>query len=252
MKLRSPAVLVLVTLGLATACVPQERAKDQKTFVLVHGAWGGAWDYQVLSSILTTAGHFVYRPTLTGLGERVHLASPDVTLGTHVQDIVSVLEFGDLRNVVLVGHSYGGMVITAVAHRVPERIAHLVYVDAMLPEDGESVWDLLPEGTRNHLAKLAENEGGGWQIPPFWPDPGKDVPHPLATFREAVSLESSDASRIPGTYILTQEPGAEVDDFSAYAERARSRDWPCHVLRTNHNPQRTMPNELAALLMEAG
>jgi len=105
----------------------------------VHGAWGGSWDWRRADSILTAHGHRVYRPSLTGLGDRVHLASPTIGLLTHITDIVNVLVWEDLHDVILVGHSYGGMVITGVADQVPQRIRHLIYLDAFLPDSGESV-----------------------------------------------------------------------------------------------------------------
>jgi len=123
------------------------------------------------------------------------------------------------------------------------------YVDAMLPLDGESVFDLMPEPARNHFLALAESQGEGWKIPPFWPDPGKDMPMPLAAFREPITLGNPLADKLPGTYILTLEPGAAADDFSRYAERAKARGWKYQELRTGHNPQRTMPKEYAAILM---
>src|SRR5581483_12288456 len=106
--------------------------------------WGGGWEWREVARALEAKGHAVSRVTLTGLGERSHLLSPAVDLDTHVQDVVAHLELDDLRDVVLVGHSYGGMVVTGAADRVPERIARLVYVDAFVPNDGESLFDLLP------------------------------------------------------------------------------------------------------------
>lgn len=240
------AILFLVV---ALYSQDNQQSKTRKTFVFVHGAWGGGWDYKEMESLLETAGHHVYRTTLTGLGERVHLANPQVNLETHIQDVVNVLKFEDLTGIVLVGHSYGGMVITGVAHRVPERISRLVYLDAMLPLDGESVFDLMGEQGRKFFFDLANTKGEGWKIPPFWPDPGKDVPQPLAAFSQQISLGNPLADKIPGTYILTLEPGATSDDFSRYAERAKQRGWKYHELRTGHNPQRTMPKEYAAILM---
>ena len=242
---------VIASLFLTVTSYSQDnqQSKTPKTFVFVHGAWGGGWDYKQMESLLEAAGHRVYRTTLTGLGEKVHLANPQVNLETHIQDIVNVLKFEDLTGIVLVGHSYGGMVITGVAHRVPERISRLVYVDAMLPLDRESVFDLMGEQSREFFLDLANTKGEGWKIPPFWPDPGKDVPQPLAAFREPISLGNPLADKLPATYILTLEPGAASDDFSRYAERAKQPRWKYHELRTGHNPQRTMPKEYAAILM---
>src|SRR5919202_1722005 len=118
------------------------------TFVLVHGAWHGGWCCRRLIPLLRDAGHEVYAPTLTGLGERSHLLSPAIDLETHVRDVTGVLEYEELTGVVLVGHSYGGMVITGVAEDAAPRLAHLVYLDAFLPRDGECLMDLFSSRAR--------------------------------------------------------------------------------------------------------
>src|SRR4051812_30047626 len=117
--------------------------KTQKatTFVLVHGAWHGGWCYDEVAKRLRSEGYDVYTPTLTGLGERSHLLSPEINLDTHIQDVLNVIRWQDLETIVLCGHSYGGMVVTGVADVVPDRIASLVYLDAYVPRSGESVWD---------------------------------------------------------------------------------------------------------------
>src|SRR3954454_14928765 len=151
------------------------------TFVLIAGAWQGGWCWQRVSPRLRAAGHEVYTPTLTGLGERVHLVRPDVTLETHVTDILNVLRFEDLGDVTLVGHSYGGMVITGVADRAPDRVSRLVYLDALVPNDGESLHDLNSPARRAEHIEGARASGAGWLIPGHNPDAG-DVPQPLSTF----------------------------------------------------------------------
>src|SRR5437867_3282753 len=123
------------------------------TFVLVHGASTGGWYWAPVRSLLRDAGHEVHTPTLTGLGERCHLLSRGIGLDTHIQDVVNALVYEDLRDVVLAGHSYSGMVVTGVADRVPERIAHLVYVDAFVPHHGESLLDLGGPGAREYIEK---------------------------------------------------------------------------------------------------
>ncbi|MBN1301616.1 MAG: alpha/beta hydrolase [Melioribacteraceae bacterium] len=223
---------------------------DKNTYVFVHGAWGGGWDYKIMEKILEAEGHTVYRPTLTGQGEKEHLIGPDVNLDTHIQDIINVLKFEDLDDVILIGHSYGGMVITGVAHRVPEKIKHLVYADAMLPFDGESVLSLGNPEDKNFFLDLAESKGNGYSIPPFWKEWGKDVPHPLGTFQQKIRLGNPDAEKLPGTYILTIDPGAESDGFSKYAERAKEKSYYYYELRTGHNLQRTMPEEYAEILLK--
>ena len=129
------------------------------TFVLVHGGWHGGWCWQKVIPFLEAAGHEVYAPTLTGLAERASELSPDIGLDTHIQDIVGLLEEKDLQGVILVGHSYGGMVITGVVDAVPERIAHLVYLDTFVPRDGESMVDVSPMVIRLLLRRQAQ---AGW------------------------------------------------------------------------------------------
>src|SRR5262245_33383250 len=114
------------------------------TIVAVHGAWSAAWSWKKVRPLLRARGHDLVTPTLTGLGERSHLARPDIGLALHIEDIAAVLEFEDLRDIILLGHSYGGMVVTGVANRMPERIAKLVYLDAFVPGNGDCVFSLLP------------------------------------------------------------------------------------------------------------
>src|SRR5438270_1078401 len=118
------------------------RCPAVSTYVLVHGAWGGSYGWRKVRPLLQQAGHTVFSPSLTGQGERAHLATPEVNLSTHIQDVCNTLWYEDLTDVILVGHSYGGMVVTGVADRMPERIKHLVYLDAFLPGDGQSLYDL--------------------------------------------------------------------------------------------------------------
>ena len=141
------------------------------TFVLVHPAWFGGWCWRKVSPVLRARGHEVFAPTLTGLGERAHLASQKVGLEMHVEDVANVLEYEDLRQVILVGNSSGGMVITGVADRMPERIAHLVYLDAFVPEDGQSMLDIIPAERRPLMEALVQKEGSGWLLPRFAPPP---------------------------------------------------------------------------------
>ena len=141
------------------------------------------------------------------------------------------------------------MVITGVADRIPEKIKHIVYVDAMLPEDAESVFSLNTDDRSKMFLELAETKGKGYSIPPYWDDWGKDVPHPLGTFRQPISLKNPNREKIPSTYILTIEPGQTTDSFSKYAERAKKKNWAYYELPTGHNAQRTMPNEYAEILM---
>src|SRR5579864_6960902 len=133
--------------------------RKMATYVLVHGAWGGSYNWRKLRPMLQAAGHTVFNPSLTGLGERAHLASPSVNLSTHIQDVCNALFYEDLTDVILVGHSYGGMVVTGVADRMPERIKHLVFLDAFVPGDGQSLRDLAANPNN------ATPDTGDWRVP---------------------------------------------------------------------------------------
>jgi hypothetical protein len=139
-----------------------------------------------------------------------------------------------------------------VAHRIPDKIKHLVYVDAILPVDGESVLDLGTEDSKEFFLNIAKSQGEGYSIPPLWPNPGKDVPHPIASFQQQISLEDPKAETIPGSYILTIEPGRDKDDFVKYAERAKTKGYKYFELPTGHNPQRSMPIDYANILIRVG
>ena len=247
----------VVALMCAAACAPlplEEPAEaTQLTIVFVHGAWAGGWHYTKVQPLLEEAGCRVYRPTMTGLGERVHLAGPGVGLSTHIEDIVNVLEFEDLREVVLVGHSYGGMVIAGVANRVPDRIGRMVYFDAIVPEDGESVMSLLGEG----IDRMATSGGGGaepWQLVPLWVKEGKpppvDVPQSILTFTEPIVLDNLEAARIPTAFLLTVEHGKETDLYDVFADRARDREWKVVTMEGGHNPQWFQPEAFVDVLLQ--
>lgn len=241
------ALIPVTAFALGCAAAPN---KPSYTYVIVHGAWGGGWDWQAMDSLLTAQGHRVHRVTLTGLGERVHLASRDIGLTTHINDVLNSIAFEQLKDVVLVGHSYGGMVITGVADKAPERIRALIYIDAFLPESGENVMRLL--GDRG-AAFFSANVKDGLIVPPWVPPNAavpKDVPHPAKTFTDTLFLTNAAARTIKGSYILTIEQGATRDDFSAYAERAKARGWPVHQMTADHVPERTARTELLRLLQE--
>src|SRR5215203_5818244 len=170
------------------------------TYVLAHGGWHGGWSWKKVTPLLRAAGHAVATPTLTGLGERAHLLSPEIGLETHVQDILGVLEYEDLAGVVLVGHSSGGMVVMAVADRAPGRVAHLVYLDAFVPQTGQALVDLPPADRRAVFVEQARTAGEGWRVPApperngvideadlAWVRP-RLGPQPLATFTEPLRL----------------------------------------------------------------
>jgi pimeloyl-ACP methyl ester carboxylesterase len=231
--------------------------------VLVHGAWHGGWCWRHVVPLLRARGHEVHHPTLTGLGERSHLREPVGTgwdLDTHVQDIVAVLEYEDLREVVLVGHSYGGVVITGVADRAAHRLQQLVYLDAWLPSDGESLFDVMRPERRELFRERARRHGGLVPSPPpqlfgVTASPTVDwlaarlVPQPVRTFEQPLVLRSSpEVISLPRTYLCCTE-GPLVPTFEPFAARARSTSgWRYRELRTGHDAMVTAPHELAAAL----
>ena len=233
-------LLFTITLLACALLFVMSEAKAQNTkptIVIVHGAWGGAWAFRKVDAELREKGYNVYRPQLTGLGERVHLTRPDIGLSTHIDDVVNMILYEDLHDITLVGHSYGGMVITGVADRVPDRIKRLVYVDALLPNDGESLLSIL--GTSDFIKSMIK---GDYIVPPWVkPDqpPPHDVPQPLKTFNEPIVLKNPAARKLPATYILTVEKGKEAkdDDFYSQSLRAKERGWPVLQLTADHNPQ---------------
>ena len=244
--------LALLLLG----CSPKShlRVSEPQTYVIVHGAWGGGWAFRQVDDLLAAQGHKVYRPTLTGQGERVHLASLEVGLETHIQDVVNTILFEELQDVVLVGHSYGGMVVTGTADRIPERIGHLIYLDAIVPEDGESV---ITGWSKDGEKKDWINNAKDGYLKPNWvkadqPVP-KDVPHPIRTFTDTIVLKNQVRLRIPTSYILTVEPGTEAqeDSFFPFADRAGKLGWPIYQMQADHNPQWSAPQELVAILNKA-
>ena len=161
-------------------------------FVIVHGGFGGGWEWTPVAQLLRERGHSVFTPTLTGMGERSHLG-PRVGLSTHIEDIVAVLEFEDLHNVVLCGASYGGMPITGAADRASERIALLVYIDALVPMDGQSGLDLLPERFGALVRAAADRHGHGWIAIPdgALPPQGLRVDQTVARLRREAPRSAS-------------------------------------------------------------
>jgi pimeloyl-ACP methyl ester carboxylesterase len=237
-----------------------------KNVVLVHGAWMGAWCWKRVLPLLRAAHHEVYTPTLTGLGELSHLLTPEIDLNTHVEDIVNFLEYQDLENVVLVSHSYAGMAAGSASHRIPERIAQLVYVDAYVPVHEKSFFDLQASRFREMIKELAKAEGDGWKIPAL--DPAgeslgvsdsddiewlrsKMTEHPIRTLENPAILGNPDADKIPRTYIYcTGNPPDGT--FPRIATQIKQDDkWRYLELDSPHAAMITAPNALAAKILEA-
>lgn len=243
---------VFACLGLLAAggtVFSAEPGKQPQTYVIVHGATGGGWDWKTVDHLLTADGNTVFRPTLTGLGERVHLATPEVNLTTHVTDIVNVILFEDLHDVILVGHSYGGMVITGVMERIPERIRHIVYLDAAAPDDGQSALEYWHEPLSN--MKVVD---GMVMFP--WIDATKpfprDVPQPVKTLTEPVSYRNPAVKLLPVTYIWFNHPDYSAEERIREEKQGQrlhdARGWTIRKLDSEHIAERTHPRELTAML----
>jgi pimeloyl-ACP methyl ester carboxylesterase len=229
-------------------------------FVLVHGAWHGGWCWREVRAALEAAGYRVFTPTQTGLGERAHLLSRAITLETFVEDIANVLRFEDLADVVLVGHSFGGLAISGVADRMPERLRHLVYLDSMLLEAGQSPFDTLtPEIVAGRI-QAAEETSGGLSLP--FPKPkslgilteadaakiaGRLTPHPLSTYRSPLALAHPLTNGVPATYVHCTAP--VYTPLASSRNLAAARGIPIVELATGHDAMITAPLETADLLM---
>lgn len=226
------------------------------TFLVAHGAWSAGWAWKKMRPLLRARGHELYTPTHTGLGERAHLASPRIDLETHISDILGVLEYEDLADVMLIGHSYGGMVATGVADRARKRIAKLIYLDAHAPGDGESLFDLNPD-RRSAMVGAARQSGEGWKMPPnpmppdtsaadqAWAMPRR-MPQPLKTFEQKLRLRHG-ALTLPRHYIYCQRCRPD-DGFRKFYECAKREGWGHDEIDASHNPHITAPEALAVLL----
>jgi pimeloyl-ACP methyl ester carboxylesterase len=224
------------------------------TFLVAHGAWSAGWAWKKMRPRLRERGHELCTPTYTGLGERVHLARPEVDLETHIADVLGVLHCEDLRGVILIGHSYGGMVATGVADRAPERLSQLVYLDAFVPRSGQALRDLVPQPPGGP----AGPEGEVWRIPanPLPADTGAEdaawimprrFPQPRRTFEQPINLSGA-SDRIAKTYIYCTRPGPG-DVFRRFADRTRGEaGWRYLEIDATHNPHITAPDALASLL----
>jgi len=234
------------------------------TYVLVHGGAHGGWCYGPVARILRSAGQEVHAPTLTGLGDRSHLLRPGIDLDTHIADIVAVLRYEDLRDVILVGHSYGGMVITGVADRAPDRVGHLVYLDAATPVNGQSLVDIAGPLMRAARAQGRVVDGvelvlfaGTEPLPHYGVTDPDDIawmderltPHPWTCFEQPLRLTNEAALwAIPQSHIVCTSTLATRDPVRMEAARAAGRLWD---IDTGHDLMITEPEAVAALLLKA-
>ncbi len=221
------------------------------TFLICHGAWSAGWAWKKMRALLGASGHTVFTPSYTGMGERAHLSGPMVDLETHIQDVLGVIEYEALTDIVLVGHSYGGMVATGVADRVPGHIRHLVYLDAFVPSDGQSLDDLRGGET----AATVE----GWLVPPMpsapdtspediaWSAPRRRH-QPVRTFGQKLRLRNPGMPAFGRTYVWCTKKGPG-DVFTQLAERFREdAAWRFVEMDASHSPNITAPEALAVVL----
>jgi pimeloyl-ACP methyl ester carboxylesterase len=228
------------------------------TFVLVHGGWGGGWEWTPVADALRQRGHEVFTPTLTGLGEREHIRASEVTLADHIDDVVGVIHFEDIDDVVLCGHSYGGMVVTGVADRRPERIRLLTYLDAFVPRDGESLRDVTPPGLIDALLAVGRDRGDGRAPIPdelLPPDDARNEateryvarlrPQATNTFTERIALTGA-VDRLPRAYVHCT--GYEDSVMGPFADRARSEGWLYRDIHTQHDLHLSDPDGTVEVL----
>lgn len=230
------------------------------TFVLVHGAWHGGWCWKKVVPLLRNAGHEVFTPTLTGLGERAHLLTPDIDLMTHVHDIRGVLEYEDLQGVILVGHSYGGMVLSSIAEHTGTRVTQLVYLDAFLPEAGKALRDYADGVALDELVRV---HGDGWRYPTprmegedfFGVTASDDVAwmlarvgdHPYKTMTQPVQVTADYLNAVQRTYILTTTGPL----FREAADRAKGLGFRSYELfSADHDAMITQPEALVKIFLE--
>jgi pimeloyl-ACP methyl ester carboxylesterase len=243
------------------------------TYVLVGGAWLGGWCWQRVARQLRDNGHDAYPATLTGLGERVHLASPQVDLETHITDVVKLIEFEDLNEVVLLGHSYAGLVVTGVADRIPERISELVYLDTAPLPDGAVLLETFPPEARRHIESQVQELGNGWRfpIPPreelanMASLEGVDedhlrllysraTPQPFGTYTQPLHLENPAREGLPKVGIVCSFSLAQVKAMISSGDplfrELAGPEWRFVELPTGHWPMFSRPEDLARLLLD--
>lgn len=229
------------------------------TFVLVHGAWHGSWCWKRVRTALQQRGHDVFTPSLTGVADRHHLMSPQVDLETHIADVANLIRWEELSDVVLCGHSYGGCVISGVADRMADRIGALVYLDAFVLENGQSLHDTLPAEMRNAQIEGARQAGEAWKVPPIpaeafhvnaedcaWVN-RQCTMQPLATFQQSLHLTGAIDGIANVTFILAS--GWTPSPFTAFYQRAKARNWKTVDIPCGHDVMLDQPEALTAALL---
>lgn len=260
-----------VLLGACESTHSERRLAPSNNVVLIHGAWHGGWCWQYVASILRDKGFNVLTPTLSGLGDRSAELSTAITLDTHIEDACAAIESSGLERFILVGHSYGGMVVTGVADRMKSRIEHVVYLDAAVPTDGQSMITVGPSKTEDEIAAirqglLALSQDDGLSMQPLPPEafgipgdhPKRDwvaenlTPHPFRTWTTPIALENGGASGLKKTYAHCTSPVLTPSSFPYFANQARNHpEWRLREIATGHDAMVTAPTEVADIIMSA-
>ena len=232
------------------------------SFVLVHGAWHGSWCWKHVRRVLQAQGHYVFTPTLTGVADRSHLMDRSVDLDTHIVDVLNLIQWEELSDVVLCGHSYGGCVVSGVADRIPERIRSLVYVDAFVLENDENLIQHLPPGQRDQLLEGTKQVGEGWKMPPIpaevfnvnladreWVNRQCTL-HPLKSFQQRIRLTGGIDTIERVTYVRAAgfEDGSP---FPPFYEKAKARGWKTVTMACGHDVMLDEPEKLTSVLLDA-
>ncbi len=248
--------LVLSSINLSA----QNKSQQQSVFVLVHGAWHGGWCWDKVKEKLSAQGNDVYTPTLSGMAEKKDQLDGTIDLNTHIQDIIDLIVKEDLHHVILVGHSYAGLVISGVADKIPERLDKLIYLDALLAENGQSAFSVNPKESQEVFLKTAMDHDKGLSIPPpsstwfgvsdsaaiKWTDE-RLTSQPYKTFSQPLVLKHPYGNHLPLTYIACTNP--ELPVLIKFAEKAKNNEaWKYFELKTGHDAMVTIPVELAELL----
>jgi pimeloyl-ACP methyl ester carboxylesterase len=236
------------------------------TFVIVHGGWGGGWEWTPVAQKLREQGHEVFTPTLCGLGEREHLGGSDIGLSDHIEDVLAVFTFEELSEVVLCGHSYSGMVVTGVADRIPDKVRLLTYLDAFAPKDGQALQDFVPKEFIELQRQMAQQRGDGRASIPedflasLFPEgalPEKRQssymarlrPHPVKTMTEPIRLSGA-VEGLPRAFVRCTGDEGTDNDVAPFAARAQAEGWLYREITTPHDLQLFDPEGTAAVLHE--
>ena len=230
-------------------------------FLLIHGAWHGGWVWNEISEILNYQGYSVSTPTLTGLGEKKHLLSSKITIDTFIEDVVNHIIFENLNNIILVGHSFAGSVISGVADKLKDRIQKLIYFDAVILKDGQKPFDIAPKELVKQRIELAKRFGNGISIPAPSADAfgvfdvkksllleEKLTPHPLSTYQSKLTIKNEIGNGIPLSYIFCNDP--VYKSLESSRQVVRKMKWPIFELNAGHDAMLTHPKETLNLLMK--